>query len=132
MTGQAGIVVVTHRQHSGSAAAAAVGFERLADITSQLAVRSIPTVVALIGARPYSADEVSEFVQAETVISLAEDPWAAAMLAGRAGSAIRLRRSPLLRSLAELSAVVATSLRHNRGNGGWQPPVVGRAMDERS
>ena len=132
LTSQAGIVVVAHRQHSGSAAAAALGFERLAEITSQLAVRSIPTVVALIGARPYSAEDVSEFVQAETVISLAEDPWAAAMLAGRAGSAVRLRRSPLMRSLSDLSAVVATCLRHNRANGGWQPSAGGRAVDERS
>jgi hypothetical protein len=132
LTSQAGIVVVTHRQHSGSAAAAALGFERLADLTSQLAVRSIPTVVALIGARPYSAEEVSEFVQAETVISLAEDPWAAAILAGRAGSAIRLRRSPLMRSLADLSAVVSTSLRHNRATGSWQPSAGPRALDERS
>ncbi|MEY2415762.1 MAG: hypothetical protein QOH53_1096, partial [Ilumatobacteraceae bacterium] len=131
-TSQAGIVVVTHRQHSGSAAAAALGFERLADLTSQLAVRSIPTIVALIGARPYSAEEVSEFVQAETVITLAEDPWAAAILAGRAGSAIRLRRSPLMRSLARLSVVVSTSLRHNRATGGWQPPAGGRSVDEHS
>ena len=132
LTSQAGIVVVAHRQHPGSAAAAALGFERLAELTSQLAVRSIPTVVALIGTRPYSADEVSEFVQAETVVSIAEDPWAAAILAGRAGSAFRLRRSPLMRSLAELAAVVATSLRHNRVTGGWQPSAGGRAVDERS
>ncbi|MBK5333298.1 MAG: hypothetical protein JJD93_15075, partial [Ilumatobacteraceae bacterium] len=64
LVSQAGIVVVAHRQHPGSAAAAAIGFERLAELTSQLAVRSIPTVVALIGARPYTAEEVSEFVQA--------------------------------------------------------------------
>ena len=52
LVSQAGIVVVAHRQHSGSAAAAALGFERLAELISQLAVRSIPTVVALVGARP--------------------------------------------------------------------------------
>ena len=49
-----------------------------------------------------------------------------------AGSAIRLRRSPLMRSLVELSAVVSTSLRHNRATAGWQPPAGGHAVDERS
>ena len=130
LVSQAGIVVVAHRQHSGSAAAAALGFERLAELTSQLAVRSIPTVVALIGARPYSAQEVSEFIQADNVVPLAEDPWAAAMLAGRAGSAVRLRRSPLMRSLAELAGVVSTSLRHNRAADAWRQPADGRALDE--
>ena len=130
LVSQAGIVVVVHRQHSGSAAAAALGFERLAELTSQLAVRSIPTVVALIGSRPYTAEEVSEFIQTDTVVPLAEDPWAAAMLAGRAGSAVRLRRSPLMRSLAVLASVVSTSLRHNRVTDGWQRPAGERALDE--
>lgn len=125
MVSQAGTVVVAHRQHSGSAAAAALGFERLAELTSQLAVRSIPTVIALIGSRPYTTEDVSEFVRADTVVPLAEDPWAAAVLAGRAGSAARLRRSPLMRSLADLAGVVSTSLRHQRVTGG-------RASDERS
>ena len=132
LVSQAGIVVVAHRQHSGSAAAAALGFERLAELTSQLAVSSIPTVVALVGARPYTAEEVSEFLQADSVVSLAEDPWAAAVLAGRAGSAMRLRRSPLMRSMAELAGVVSTSLRHNRVTDGWQPSSGARAIDERS
>lgn len=132
LVSQAGIVVVAHRQHPGSAAAAAIGFERLAELTSQLAVRSIPTVVALIGARPYTAEEVSEFVQADTVVSIAEDPWAAAVLAGRAGSAVRLRRSALMRSLADLAGVVSTSSRHNRVTDGWQPSAGGRTADERS
>lgn len=130
LVSQAGIVVVAHRQHPGSAVAAALGFERLAELTAQLAVRSIPTVVALIGARPYSAQEVSEFIQAETVVPLAEDPWAAAMLAGRAGSAMRLRRSPLMRSLADLAGIVSTSLRHNRVTDGWRQPADRRALDE--
>jgi hypothetical protein len=133
LVSQAGVVVVAHRQHSGSAAAAALGFERLAELTSQLALRSIPTVVALIGARPYTTDEVSEFVQADAVVALAEDPWAAAMLAGRSGSAVRLRRSPLMRSMAHLAGVVSTSLRHNRLAGdvadGWRQSPSGRHVD---
>jgi hypothetical protein len=116
---QAGIVVIAHRQHSGSAAAAALGFERLAALTAQLATRSIPNVVALIGARPYSASEVAKFVGTNMVVALADDPWAAAVLAGRAGSSIRLHRSPLMRSLTELAGVVSTQLRNIRMHDGW-------------
>lgn len=115
---QADVVVIAHRQNSGSCAAAALGFERVAELALLLAVRSIPTVVALIGQRPYAADEVAEFVQADTMIALADDAWAAAVLAGRAGSAIRLRRSPLMRSLPELTAVVSARLRHLRDHEG--------------
>jgi len=114
----ADVVVVAHRQHSGSAAAAALGFERLADLTSQLAVRSIATVVALIGDRPYAADEVAAFIEADCVVTIADDPWSAAVLAGRAGSAMRLRRSPLMRSLVELSGVISANLRQVRAHDG--------------
>lgn len=129
---QAGVVVIAHRQHSGSAAAAALGLERVAELSSLLAVRSIPTVVALIGARPYTAAEVADFVLADTVVALADDPWAAAVFAGRAGSAVRLRRSPLLRSFAELASVVSARLRHHRPDSSWQPPYDGRSIAERS
>jgi hypothetical protein len=124
----ADVVVVAHRQHSGSAAAAALGFERLAELTSQLSVRSIPTVVALIGDRPYGADEIAVFVEADAVMTIADDPWSAAVFAGRAGSAIRLRRSPLMRSLGELAAVVSASLRRLRSYDG----SVSTGMLERS
>jgi hypothetical protein len=129
---QAGVVVVAHRQHAGSAAAAALGLERVAELISQLAVRSIPTVVALIGERPYTAEEVAEFVGANSIVALADDPWAAAILAGRAGSAIRLRRSPLLRTLGELAGVLSARLRHIRPHDDWTPPfddqsVIGRS-----
>jgi hypothetical protein len=129
---QSNVVVVTHRQHSGSAAAAALGIERVAELTTQLTTRSIPTVVALIGSVPYTADEVSEFVQADAVVALADDPWAAAVLAGRAGSAIRLRRSPLMRSLAELVGVVSASLRHIGPNDGWSRSADDRRAIDRS
>jgi len=114
----ADVVVVAHRQHSGSAAAAALGFERLAELTSQLAARSIPTVVALIGDRPYAADEVALFVEADAVVTIADDPWSAAVFAGRAGSVTRLRRSPLMRSLAELAGVISANLRQVRSYDG--------------
>lgn len=103
----AGIVVITHRQHAGSAAAAALGLERVAELAAQLSARSIPSIVALIGDRPYGVDEVAQFVRADCMVVLADDPWAAAVLAGRAGSATRLRRSPLMRSLAELAGIAS-------------------------
>jgi hypothetical protein len=84
-----------------------------------LAVRSIPTVVALIGDRPYAADEVADFVAVDTVVTLANDPWAAAILAGRAGSTVRLRRSPLMRSLTELARVLSARLRQIRADELW-------------
>jgi len=114
----ADVVVVAHRQHSGSAAAAALGFERLADLTSQLAVRSIATIVALVGDRPYAADEVAAFIDSDCVVTIADDAWSAAVLAGRAGSATRLRRSPLMRSLVELSGVISANLRQVRAHDG--------------
>ena len=129
---QASVVVVAHRQHSGSAAAAAIGLERVAELTSQLTARSIPTVVALIGELPYTTDEVAEFVRADSVVALANDPWAAAVLAGRAGSAIRLRRSPLMRSLEELANVVSARLRHVGPLDGWQQPFDEQSMNGRS
>jgi hypothetical protein len=112
LTVKSGIVVIAHRQNAGSAAAATVGLERVAELTSLLAARAIPTVVALIGDRPYTTAEVAEFVDADSVVAVAHDPWAAAVLAGRAGSATRLRRSPLMRSIAQLAAELSSRLRH--------------------
>jgi hypothetical protein len=119
---QCDVVVIAHRQHPGSPAAATLGFERIAELSALLAIRSIATVVALIGDRPYSAAEVGEFVGANTVVALADDPWTAAVLAGRAGSRVRLRRSPLMRSLTELAGVVSATLR--RGVGESQSPLL--------
>jgi hypothetical protein len=114
----ADVVVVAHRQHAGSAAAAALGLERLAELVLQLAVRSIPTVVAVIGERPYPADEIASFVEIGAVVTIADDPWAAAVLAGRAGSTIRLRRSPLMRSLTQLAGVISAEMRQVRSHDG--------------
>ena len=132
LVGQAGLVVIAHRQHRGSAAAAALGLERVAELAAQLAVRSIPTVVALIGERPYDADEVAGFVDADTVVALADDPWAAAILAGRAGSAVRFRRSPLMRSMVELVGVVSARLGTGHFGNGWPAALDGRSMGGRS
>jgi hypothetical protein len=110
----AGVVAVIHHQHAGSANAAAVGLERVADLCEVLTLRSIPFVVGLIGEHPYRCDEVAAFIGADLVVPVAIDAWAAAVLAGRAGSARRLRRSALLRSLGELAQLLSTRLRETR------------------
>lgn len=120
------VVVIAHRQHAGSAAAATVGIERVAELASLLVARGIATVVALIGERPYHAAEVADFVGSATVIAVADDPWAAAVLAGRPGSAIRLRRSPLMRSFVELASELSARLRHFPLDEGVSP-----SLDER-
>jgi MinD-like ATPase involved in chromosome partitioning or flagellar assembly len=130
LTIQADVVVIAHQQNSGSCAAAVVGFERVAELAALLTARSIPTVVALIGQRPYAADEVTDFVEADAVVALADDAWAAAILAGRAGSAARLSRSPLMRSCNELAAVVSTHLLHARLHKSV-PTSLGRLVDDR-
>ncbi len=132
LAGHSSIVVIAHRQNAGSAAAATHGLERVAELASLAAARSIPVIVALIGERPYSSAEVSEFIEADTVVGLADDPWAAAVLAGRAGSAVRLRRSPLMRSFAELAAVISARL-PSVGLGEFLPPSFDeRWVDDRS
>ena len=87
-----------------------------------LALRSIPFVVALIGSQPYGPGEVARFVGAPTVVELPVDPWAAAVLAGRTGSARRFRRSPLQRALGAASATVAATSRDANAGAHWDGP----------
>lgn len=124
LTVQAGLVVVVHRQHPGSAAAATAGLERVGELCSLLSVRSIPFVVALVGDEPYGGDEVAAFVGADLLVELAVDPWAAAVLAGRAASPARLKRSALAKSAAGLAATVSVRLRELRSEFTWQDVAI--------
>lgn len=108
---QAGYAVVVHRQHAASAAAAAVGLERLAATCSLLAARSVPFTVLLLGQRPYAAAEVAEFVGPPSVQALPEDPYAAAVFAGRSGQQRRLLRTPLWAALTRIASEIAGHLR---------------------
>jgi hypothetical protein len=99
----AATVVIGHRQARASAAAAAVRIERLADVVTSLAGTTARVIVALRGQQPYPGSEVAAFVDAQ-VVEIADDPVAAALLAGRAGSARRLNASALMRSVAALAA----------------------------
>ena len=115
----AGVVAVMHRQHPGSAAAATVAIERLADQCDGLRLRSIPFVLGLIGDHPYPVDEVAAFVGAGAATLVPIDHWAAAVLAGRAGSASRLRRSPLMRSLGAMAQLLSITLRDSGAELAW-------------
>ena len=111
---QAGFVVVAHRQHEASAPAAAVGLERLAATCALLASRALPFMVLVRGQRPYGADEVADFVGTPLVRVLPDDPYAAAVFAGRAGQQRRLVRTALWSSLARTAAEIAAHLRADR------------------
>lgn len=94
-------VVAVHRQESASARAAAVRLERFAETIEVLAHRRTahdldPPVALVVGARPFDPDEIGAHIGTDLVhalLTLADDPMAAAVLAGRAGvSERRLRR----------------------------------------
>ena len=111
------MVVVVHRQSDASAAAATVRIERLAETVEDLAHLDATVVLAVIGTAPFDPVEIGAFVEQSTperlsaTVSIANDPLAAATIAGRSGvTAKRLRRLPLMRDAAnfatELSALV--------------------------
>ena len=107
-------VVLCHRQESASAGAASVRLQRLVELAEALATTGTLLVLAVIGSDPYDIGEIGEFVDERfaaagapvrpAVVPLADDPLAAAVLAGRSGvSARRLARLPLMRSAGELA-----------------------------
>ncbi|MCU0261394.1 MAG: hypothetical protein MUE78_10270 [Ilumatobacteraceae bacterium] len=110
------VCVVVHRQPAQSSGAAAVAVERLAELVDAVAGIGVATVLAVVGAQPFDPVEVGAFAVGDRVdlpvVALADDPVAAAVLAGRTGvSARRLARLPLLRTAARLAEVVDHELR---------------------
>jgi hypothetical protein len=101
------VVVATHRQHAASPAAAVIGLERLGEQVQQIPVDR--TIVALIGDTPYPHTDVADYLGVPTFL-LADDPFAAAALAGRPAGARRVASSPLLRSAGVLAGAVAASV----------------------
>ena len=99
-------VVLSHCQHPASAAAAAVGWERLAEACAAFQSRSMPVVVAVHGTTPYRTTDVAGFLGVDAVCSIADDPWAAAVIAGRPGSPRKLRRSAWWSSMTRLATAV--------------------------
>ena len=116
MVAQSTLTVVVHHQAQQSARAAGVRLERLAECFEQLTGGGVEAVLAVIGRAPFDADEIASFVgagaiAAPAVFELADDPLAAAVLAGRSGvSRRRLLRLPLLRSSAALTAFLSNRL----------------------
>lgn len=112
-------VVLCHRQEPASAGAASVRLQRLAELAEALAATGPPLVLAVIGSEPYGIEEIIGFVDEQLAttgastrpigVALADDPLAAAVLAGRSGvSARRLARLPLMRSAAALADAIRT------------------------
>ncbi len=106
----ADVVVIVHRQATASAAAATVRIERLVETVEDLALLDAVVVLAVIGHAPFDPVEIGSFVDQSvpdtirTTAALADDPLAAATIAGRSGvSAKRLRRLPLMRDASRLA-----------------------------
>lgn len=115
--GLAGRIVLCHRQEVASAAASSVRLQRLVELAESLAATGIPLTLAVIGDHPYGIDEIGDYVDEQlaaagalvrpAIVGLADDPLAAAVLAGRSGvSARRLARLPLMRSAAALAGAL--------------------------
>jgi len=110
----ADVVVVVHRQATASAGAASVRIDRLVETVEELAHLDATLVLAVIGATPFDPAEIGTFLDEavpDTVhhtASIADDPLAAATLAGRAGVSVkRLHRLPLMRDAARLATGLA-------------------------
>lgn len=116
--GSAATTLVVHRQHAASAAAEAVRLERLVELIERLAATARTLTLAVIGNDPFEPAAIAQHVDASVpgaladVVMLADDPLAAAVLAGRTGvSANRLRRLPLMRSAASAASRLAIGSR---------------------
>lgn len=114
MVTAAAVTLVVHRQHAASAAAEAVRLERLVELVEHTATLARTVILAVVGNDPFDPVEIAQHVEASSqgaiaeFVTLADDPLAAAVLAGRAGvSANRLRRLPLMRTAASAASRLA-------------------------
>ena len=123
----ADVVVIVHRQATASARAATVRIERLVETVEELALLDAVFVLAVVGGAPFDPAEIGLFVDESVpgtiraTVAIADDPLAAATIAGRAGvSAKRLRRLPMMRDAStlaiELSHLVADRRRLDLGD----------------
>ncbi len=92
--------------------------ERLVELVERLGPTAPTLMLAVVGTEPFDPAEIAAHVDTcvpgalAEVVTLADDPLAAAVLAGRAGvSASRLRRLPLMRSAANAAARLAIGRR---------------------
>lgn len=111
----AAVTVIVHRQATQSARAAAVRLQRLVDQVDVVSTAATAPVIAIVGAAPYSVDDVESFVRdavgAVPVVGLPVDELAAAVFGGRTGvSTRRQARLPLSRAARDLAIVAERSL----------------------
>ena len=111
---QAALVVVTIQPSGASDRAVAVRLDRHGELFDALMQRAIPVVAAVVSGGLYDPGEVAAFLGGSTgpvpVVEIANDPGAAATIAGRAGSHRKLARSPLLRTAAIAANELAARL----------------------
>lgn len=122
--GSSAVTIVVHRQSSQSSRAAAVRLQRLADQLEAFASTPSVLVVAVVGAAPFSIDEIESFLVGTSginaIIGLPEDELAASVLGGRTGvSERRLARLPLMKAARDLALVAERSLTDATG-GLWR------------
>ena len=120
MVSQAALVALTIRQPTTSARAAAAHLDRVSEVFDALRARGVATVVVVVGETPYRASEIAEFLSGTAsadddvapvnVITLADDPFAAAAIAGRHRSRYRFERSALGRSARAAAAELQVRL----------------------
>ncbi len=120
----ADVIVLVHRQATASAAAATVRIERLVETVEELAHLDADIVLAVIGSTPFDPTEIGAFVDdsvpgaIQLTATLANDPLAAATIAGRTGvSAKRLRRLPLMRDASHLARSLFVLVDERRPSG---------------
>jgi len=110
------IAIVVHRQERVSASAEAVRLERCVELVT--AVRRAraarfehEVILAVVGDEPFDPDELATHcaVPRSAVITLADDPLTASVLAGGGSMpARRLRRQPLLADARRAASLLAT------------------------
>ncbi len=108
---EATVTVLVHRQADQSARAAAVRLQRLTEQIDGFGSSPTTLIVAMVGTSPFGLSEIAQFVAEANgdteVVSLPDDPLAAAVLGGRTGvSSRRLVRLPLMRAARGLATIV--------------------------
>ena len=122
------VIVACHRQSAASARAGAVRLERFAEQVVHWSTGGRALIPVVIGDEPFDPDEIGRFLVARSdgaplhaLHVLADDPLAAAVVAGREGvSARRLQRLPLMRSAADLARRIHDTVHEQRF--GTRPP----------
>lgn len=107
---QADFALVVLRQSEWSATATVARVDRTRAAAVTLQERGVPVEMLLIGARPYSADELVSVVGCEMFAGLPEDARGASMVSGGWAIGRGASRSPLARAARPLGGALAERL----------------------